>query len=637
MSNSKRIADEIYRDLYTLTNPEDVRGSSVNTVYPTTVIDQIFDDKDPTQKTLRELLAELHQEIITGGKGNIVFPVTSVNGQTGDVNITKKTIKLENVDNTADKDKPLSNPQRVAVENMLRTYDFKVNMDDLYDHISNQNNPHGVSLSQLDKDNELSNMIDRAVVQHSLATGQQVHPDIRSSLSKLWNYTEGINNTIEERVNSVLDDIADHYDNPLAHYDEFALKEDKANKVSSINIDITELDHTHYPSTRAVADYVKDAIANLSKYLPDLENWVDSITVIDDRLTLPAPSKKYYRKCYFIKYGDTSHDEIAICRKNEDDISYRWDITPLGSYSKFDQTYFTDTESGLSLRMDSIVNKIYNQKDYLQDTLDNTLEEYATKDYLKKNNYINDIKILPGTIDGTIRYQINNDINTMSTDIWVAGLKRLAFLEYADENDIESQSIHNRHIIDNAVDKRCVKDNSLDYTNLTCSFATIIGNMDDTEDRKASEISLIRLANELRPLINNEIDTSMGVGPTWEELINKLVLVPQYMTPNEEYKYNDDTYGMRFKGTISAIPNYPIEVVLSKDISTKDCKLIDAGGTWQYSTNPDEYTMLGGSNIYGNCQAAVNMTSTHLEFETISIGDRKDAEYDIWVKYTRKI
>lgn len=635
MSNSKRIMQDLCRDLYTLENPDDIKGSRVNTIFPRTTVDQIFDDKDPTQKSLRQILEDLHYEIITGGKGNINFPVTSVNGMKDDVVITKATIGLDNVDNTKDKDKPLSNPQRAAVENMLRAFDFKVDLSELYNHINDHNNPHKTTIDQIDKNNDISKMISRSITQHALSTDQSTHPDIRNSLTKLWNYTDGINNTIDDKVNNVLDEISDHYDNDLAHTTLFEAKEDKKNKVHSIDLNIELLDHTKYPSVKAVADYITLVLKDFYKYIPDLTNWVDSITVIDDKDHLPEASKTNYRKCYFIKYGNSSHDEVAIC--NYDDIkdNYKWDIYPLGSYSKFDETYFTDTINGLSLNVKSLINKIYNEKDFLQNSLDDTLNNYYTKEDIKKLHFIDSIKILPGTIDGTIRYQINNDITTMSEDIWVAGIKRLAFLEYITENEIANQSIYNRHIIDNAVDSRCVKDNSLNYNSLKATFKTLIGNMDDPTNGSAQEITLLRLANELRPLINNEIDPGTEIGDTWKGMLTNLVMSPNSMEPLKEYEYIDGTYGMRFTGNISAIPNYPITLVLDTNINTDNCKLVDAGGTWQYQSIPSEYTILGGSNITGHTFATINMTKNNLVFESISIGNRKDAEYDIWVKYIK--
>ena len=64
-------------------------------------------------------------------------------------------------------------------------------------------------------------------------------------------------------------------------------------------------------------------------------------------------------------------------------------------------------------------------------------------------------------------------------------------------------------------------------------------------------------------------------------------------------------------------------------------KLIDAGGTWCYQSDPEEWTILGGSNITGHTFATVTMTQDGSYLETISIGDRMNAEYDVWIRYVK--
>ena len=133
--NSKRINGNLGRDLLVLEDESNPDTSKAKVIYPSTTLDQVFDDESPTKKTLRQLLEEIHQDIITGGKGNIVFPVTSVNNKNGDIVIDKNSVGLNKVDNTSDIDKPLSVPQQRAIMEILKNYDFNVDIEKICHHI----------------------------------------------------------------------------------------------------------------------------------------------------------------------------------------------------------------------------------------------------------------------------------------------------------------------------------------------------------------------------------------------------------------------------------------------------------------------------------------------------------------------
>ena len=64
-------------------------------------------------------------------------------------------------------------------------------------------------------------------------------------------------------------------------------------------------------------------------------------------------------------------------------------------------------------------------------------------------------------------------------------------------------------------------------------------------------------------------------------------------------------------------------------------QLVDAGGSWYYSTNPNAQAILGGSNITGFTFATVLLDEEGLHFTSISTGDRMNADYDIWIRYIR--
>lgn len=634
MSTSKRLSTNLERNLYVLEDESNPRSTQVNTIWPTTVLDQVYDNLSPTNKTLRQIIEDLKVEIITGGRGNIVFPVTSVNGKSDDVVLTKVDIGLGKVDNTRDIDKPLSTPQRTAVEEMLAAYDFKVNLDDLYNHLKNTDNPHGITLDQLNEDGDLERFVAGSVAKHNLSRDHSVHTDIRNSLSRLWILVEDINGSIEERVANVLNAMDVHREDPLAHQVLFEKKENVDNKVPTFN-DATNNDHTKYPSTKAVADFVRDKLAAFKDTLPDIQNWIDDIQVVNSRADLPVPTSRYMRDAYFIRYGSGSQCEIAICRRNPDNVTYSWDIYTLGSYSKFNQEHFVDTPDGLSIKMPSVIDAIISENGMLDTSLSEILSDYYTKNNIDNMHLINQITLQSGTVDGTVRFYVNDDLTTMSEDIKVAGLHRLAYLEWITENEIKDQAVFGRHIISKAIERRHLQDHIIDADKMNCHYGYIIGNVLNEDSQEAHEIPLLKLADDLRPLIGGWPDPNTPGGNPWSDMFNERILHPHLWKNGEEHPLEDHSYAMRFKGKISAIPNMPTKTILSTKITLGEYRLTEAGGAWQYQTDPDEWTILGGSNITGHTFATIVMTKDGVQLESISIGDRLDAEYDIWIKYIK--
>jgi hypothetical protein len=249
---------------------------------------------------------------------------------------------------------------------------------------------------------------------------------------------------------------------------------------------------------------------------------------------------------------------------------------------------------------------------------------------------ITSISIVTGTMDGHIRYYINDDMDTMSEDIKVAGLKRLAYLEYVTENELWDQSVHSRHIRDRAIENRHIQDMAVTPEKIRCNNGYIIGNTIDEENPKANEISLLDLANILRPLIGGWPDPTTPGGNPYYQQIAMQIMHPQLWKPNKEYDLGDYSYGARFCGTISCIPNMDIKTVLTPNMTTANGhRIIDAGGAWVYQSSPLCWTILGGSNITGHTFATVTMDNRGLYLESISTGDRIDAVYDIWVKYVK--
>jgi hypothetical protein len=632
MADSNRLAEELSRDLYVFEDENNPMASQINRVFPKTILDQVFDQLSPTRKNLREIIADLRQEILSGGLGNIQFPVTSVNGMTEDVEISKATIGLGRVDNTRDIDKPLSVPQRNAIMDILSSYDYKINLTDINNHILDLNNPHKVTFEQLNADETITELVNSVVRIHSRDEHQSVHLDIRRNLSKLWILTEHINDTVEDRMSKTLELLEEHLYDKHPHPDVLDKKEDVKNK--SFLVTSSDNDHVTYPSTRALVEFVGQALYEFRETLPDVVNWIDSVGVVQNRSGLPPANAASHRRAYFICQGNTAQNEFAVCKKNPDDITYSWEIFVIGSYSTFNPAYFEETEDGMSLKMGSIIDAIIDENGMLDTKLSTILSDYYTADYVNKN-FLRAVTILPGTMDGHIRYYINKDMSTMSDDIPIPGLKNLAYQEWITEDNIWPLSVHERHILNRAVTTRTIDTQAVTTQKIACSYGFIIGNADNATTKQAHEISLIELADYLRPLIGGWPDPNTPGGNPWSTVLSEFVPSPHLYTPGIEMNMADKSYIMRFVGTISAIPNYDMKTTLSTTIKLDDCELKEAGGSWVYQSNPKSMTILGGSNITGHTFATVSIDKFGLYFETISIGDRMNAPYDIWVRYTK--
>lgn len=629
----QRLSSIIHRKLYILDDEENPRSSKVHNVLPFSVIDDIFED-ETMSKTLRDLLNDLHYEILTGGIGNIEFPVTSVNGKTGDVVITAADLNLGRVDNTADLDKPLSTPQREAIMNILTNYDFHVNLQELYDHIMDTNNPHKVTIEQLDANGSLEEFVKKLIALHNQSREHTTHLDIRRSLATLWELVETIKNSIDEKVNDTLDTAKVHYTDQFAHYDLFSKKENLINKVNNFNKS-TNNDSDKYPTTRAVSEYVTNEIKNFKDTLPNVENWIDDIKVINSADQLPNPTIKYARKAYFIAQGVTSHPDVAICRINPDGSTYSWDIMNLGSFSKFHEKYFIDTIDGMSLNLNEIAEALLADDGAFNNIIKNIFDNYYTKDEIDKSHYVTDLNIITGDELGCIKYYINNDISTMSENIKVHGLQRLAYLEWITEKELWDNSVHSRHIKDYSIETRHLQDQSVTMEKIKVPYGYMVGNTTNETLSEAHPVTLIQLADALRPLIGGWPDPAVPGGNPYYDAIYDIIPHPHTFSPGIEYDMGDHSYMRRYKGVVSSIRNQDASNLLTTDLTSIDYNVIDSGGSWVYQSNPKEITTLGGSNITGFTFGSIILTEEGLFLHTISIGDRRDAPFDVWVRYTK--
>lgn len=355
---NSQLQESLFRDLFVFSDEKNPRTSQIDKIWPPTVLDQVFDHLSPTGKNLRQILEELRQEIITGGIGNIVFPVMSVNGRDGDVSITAFELGLGKVDNTKDLDKPLSTPQRNSIMEILSEYDFTnhinnhVNLGLLMNHLLDKNNPHNVSIPQLNKNNELTNFVNILVSTHSLSLNVNTHPDIRRGITQLWNKLEDGNAYVELNIDKVLNEIRTHMSDPFAHEDQLQGKEDTVNKVLMFNRSINN-NHDMYPSTRAVTDFIRDQLIAFGNGSIETDHWITDIIVIPSIVNLPEANEESNNKAYIIREGASSKSEIAICRRNELG-DYGWEIHPLFDIPRFNPNHFTDISGEYSIDIEKL-------------------------------------------------------------------------------------------------------------------------------------------------------------------------------------------------------------------------------------------------------------------------------------------
>jgi hypothetical protein len=453
----------LLRDLFVFDDESNPRSSPTFTVWPNTILDQVFDQLSPSKKTLRQIIEELRQEIITGGTGNIIFPVTSVNGRQGDVIITKALINLANVDNTRDIDKVLSTPQRNEIMNILQSYDFNVNLDELYNHLLDMNNPHSVTFNQINADGSVTDFVNIRIGIHN--TSPYTHFDIRRNLSQLWNMTDALEKSVDERIEATLAILNGHMEDPLAHIELFNKKENVENKSVMFNAGLNN-NHELYPSTKAVVDFTNERLAQFKETLPDVKEWIANIIVVSTVDDLPLADESSERRAYLIRHGANNRNEIAVCRKNPDG-NYFWDISSIGSVSQFDMNYFMPTPDGLSLNIPAI---------FATEGMIDELFDYILDGENNKGKFVRKLTILPGTMDGCIRYYINNDHTTMSDDIRIPGLKNLAFQEWITEINIFDQAVHERHFLNQAVSTRAIANKAVTGEKIPCALGMVLGN-----------------------------------------------------------------------------------------------------------------------------------------------------------------
>lgn len=578
------------RDLFILEDEDNPLGSKTTKILPSSILDQIYDNLDPTNKTLRTIIEELKTAIANGGNVVISFPVTSVNGQMGDVNITKSDVGLDNVDNTSDNEKPLSEPQRDVIMDILAHYDFNVNLDDLYKHLTDNNNPHHVTTEQINSDGSLTEFVSRLISGHN--TNATAHADIRQLISSLANNISNYKTQIDSTVNNAVGVLSDHYEDPNAHYAIMNKKEDTSRKVPTITTSNTNYDN--YPSVRAVVEYLTSKLENIENEI-DFEH-IKDIKIVPTRDQIPTASERHYRTAYFVIYGDNG--QLGFSKCNKEGNEYSWEYYELGTYTDLDDDYFNyDRDNGLQVDHKTIATKMFNDMEVLTELRDviksieeystakfylegtdlvmeyndehgdpdlyideegnlilnhedqpidremesmgfeingsflwwtsyledeHTFDDYYTKDEIDAFGFLTSITITRGNSNGTIRYYTNGDMSTMSDDIPIAGLKKLAYMEKVTEEEIADGAVQSNHILDNAIKNNHMDDKSVNASNLTANYMTVFGNVSDDEHGTVQEIPINRLAELFVPVFRALLDDSDLIQWT-EQAIRNLV------------------------------------------------------------------------------------------------------------------
>lgn len=518
------------RPLYILDDENNPTRSNTSTVFPKTTIDQVFDPESANNDSLRTILEKMKIDILSGGTGVIRFPVTTVNGKTGDVVLTASDLHLENVDNTRDSEKPLSDRQRASVREMIASYEFTIDQSGLLEHLANTDNPHGITIDHINRNDELKSFVNNLINQHDIAPTS--HTAIRTQIAAMSGDIEEATELNRQRIETAIGRLDGHNNDANAHGPILGLKEDVSNKVSRVS----DIDDIHYPSTSALKLYVDDQLDGFAD--GNRGHWISDVGVVDTEDELPDPVASRLKQVYYVRNGRNGKGEMHVCRYLNGE--YVWIRYELGAYTRFNGSHFVDTENGLSLNTEDLTYSILSDASFstilagvLNETLPSQLEGYATKEDIRP--LLSKITIVPGRDNGTIQYYINDDPSTMSDIVRITGLQRLAFLEFVNGEHIEQEAIDEEHIKNRAIKNRHIDDKQITPRNLSTSFECILGNVNDSLGRTTEEIPLRYLAQLLAPYMAAELQVETTSGESVEEIMRRLIqesLIDYNLTPS---------------------------------------------------------------------------------------------------------
>lgn len=350
------LRNKVIKDAVAMTDESNPATSPYDIVWVRSTLDAVFDDRDANEKTLRQILAELRDLINNGGVPQINFPVTSVNNYTGDVYLRKIDLELENVDNTADMVKPLSVPQRVEVQAMLDNYNWiGPDITPFENHLVDYNNPHRVTLDQLNDDGKVDDKINDFINNHNVDINS--HPYILSWLERLDEKvsllelnTNEFNNLLNTYNSRFEDHLADRDAHGFLHkWDELNRKEDTLYRVHSFS-KTDNYSETKYGSTKGIVDYVESYLQSFLTKYTDEHPYVKFLGIWETEADLPLASVATYKHAYLLRHyrsngtGSGNYSALAVCNR-EDENTYKWVIEPF-ILSQYNATDFDTTQTG---------------------------------------------------------------------------------------------------------------------------------------------------------------------------------------------------------------------------------------------------------------------------------------------------
>lgn len=156
----------------------------------TTLIDNVQDDIDLAEKSLTAQINSV-QESLNVHESNTNNPH----------NVTKAQIGLGNVDNTSDTNKPISNATQSALNSITSRIEAieSVDFSEITAHISNKNNPHTVTKTQVG----LSNVDNTSDLNKPISTATQTALDtINDNYTNLNSRVTSTGNRIITKINS---------------------------------------------------------------------------------------------------------------------------------------------------------------------------------------------------------------------------------------------------------------------------------------------------------------------------------------------------------------------------------------------------------------------------------------------------
>lgn len=354
--------------------------SPYDIIWPVTVLDAVIDQNTLERITLRQILAEIFKRLDEGQEElQIDYPVRSTRGFKyrddplrpeflGDVIITRESLDLEKVDNTDDMHKPMSEYQQNWVETYVEQQISNIpptDLSSLTSHLSNFGNPHRVTFNQINtggKNGIVTDLIEAMIDTHDKAG--TTHHDLRNLIKDLTSIVNSNNVNTTNYIADLETKTIDHINQGGQHHIQlFNSKENKLNKVdffssSYVNapgVIVTDLDHIHYPSTLAVANYIEARLqrpvgqsvgGGTSSGGNDGNSLIADLAVREHDSSLPAPSASNVGQAYLVKSlkDYPGWAGLVVCRQIAG--SYQWVTEKYIPIANFDPDYFEEGPNG---------------------------------------------------------------------------------------------------------------------------------------------------------------------------------------------------------------------------------------------------------------------------------------------------